>query len=123
MDVTLFGIVTLVNEGQLRKAWLPIVVSPSTRFISFRPHASKAHSPRTLNPGSRVALVKLSQYEKAPEPIVVTVLGMKIFLNFEQRPKALFPIVVTPDGMVTCCIALHDSKACIPMTWVVGRMS
>ena len=46
-------------------------------------------------------LFKLVQYSKAKEPIAVTELGIEIFVNWEQNPKAPSEIEVTESGIVT----------------------
>lgn len=54
-----------------------------------------------LREDGRVILFKLVQLLKAEKPIYVTELGIEIFVNWEQNPKALSGIEVTESGIVT----------------------
>ena len=50
-------------------------------------------------------LFKLVQLLKAEKPIYVTELGIEIFVNWEQNPKASSEIEVTESGIVTLVTA------------------
>ena len=58
-----------------------------------------------LREDGRVILFKLVQLLKAEKPIYVTELGIEIFVNWEQNPKALSGIEVTESGIVTLVTA------------------
>ena len=56
-------------------------------------------------------LFKLVQLLKAEKPINVTELGIEIFVNWEQNPKASSEIEVTESGIVTLVTAELSWKA------------
>ena len=46
-------------------------------------------------------LVKSLQNQNAESPILVTLLGIVMLVNFSHPENALFPILVTPYGITT----------------------
>ena len=78
MIVMLFGIFTEVNDVQLAKAWVPMLVTLSGIFIDVREEPLKA-------------LV----------PIFITLLGISISANDVHPAKAISPILVILFGNIT----------------------
>jgi hypothetical protein len=76
MRVTEAGMVTVVNAGQLKKAWPPIVLIEAGRVMLVKKDCAKAFDPIVVREVGRVIEVKLLRYIKACLPIVVTVLGI-----------------------------------------------
>ena len=61
-----------------------------------------------------VIFARLEQFENASLPMLVTELGIVIFVNPEDL-NALFPILVTELGMVTSVNLEHPKKVLSPM--------
>ena len=60
-------------------------------------------------------LFKDSQLQKAPSPMLLTLLGIVMLFKDSQPAKAFFPILVTLYGIVTLVKESQPSKAPSPM--------
>ncbi len=95
-----FPITTFFKFVQLEKALIPIRIKLSGINISARLlHCSKANSPISWTPSSRVKLCIPMQFLNAYPPIVLTLEGISMHFSLAQPSKALFPIVLTLFGI------------------------
>ena len=121
--VIAFGITIFVKPEQFINASFPIVVILSERIMFFNPvqpqkakltilvtlrgitilvilgQSEKADSPIVINPSERLTVDRLGQSEKAALSTIVILLG-RFMLDKPLSLKHLYPIVLTPSGIV-----------------------
>ena len=103
MLVTLYGIVILVNDMQLKKAASPMLVTLSGMII----------------------LVNDMQREKALSPMHVTLSGMIILVNDSQpeKEKALSPMLVIFNGGLKNVLGIITCWKSVELNFVISTES
>ena len=124
MDVTLLGITVFIQPAinvledlsiialqLLRESYF---VFPLETVIEVKPlQRENAPEPMVVTLLGMVMLVRLEQPSNAPEPMVVTLLGMVTLVRLEQPLNAPEPMVVTLLGMVMLVRPVHPRNASV----------